>query len=124
LKGGSKADYLTDRLEDEAERFIEANQDRPFFLYLPNFAVHIPLQAKREMIEHYQAKSKPDAPHNHPVYAAMVQSMDEAVGRLTRKLDQLNIADRTVIFFTADNGGVRFAGKMNNPGPSKAPPRG
>lgn len=63
LKGGSKDEYLTDRLTDEAEKFLEANtmganHDRPFFLYLPEFAVHLPLQAKPGAIENFKAKRR------------------------------------------------------------------
>ena len=123
LKGGTKDDYLTERLTDEAEKFIEANRDRPFFLYLPEFAVHLPLQARQKIVEKYAAKADPKNPQHEPVYAAMVESVDQAVGRLTRKLEALGIAGRTVIVFTADNGGVRFEGKSKNPVTSNLPLR-
>ena len=103
---GRPGEYLTDRLNAEALSFIEANKDRPFFLYLSHYAVHTFIQAKEELIEKYRRKLNPKDPHHHPVYAAMIESVDEGVGRLTRKLDELGIADRTVILFTSDNGGV------------------
>jgi len=97
--------YLADFLTDCALRFVEKNKDRPFLLYLPHFAVHVPLQAKPELIEKY--KNKPGvAGHNNPVYAAMIASVDESVGRILAKLDELKLADRTVVIFTSDNGGV------------------
>jgi arylsulfatase A-like enzyme len=111
--GGREDDYLTDRLTDEAERFIEKNKDRPFFLYLAHYAVHTSIgnrfQAKPKSIAKYQAKADPKAPQHNAVYAAMIESMDESVGRLLHKLDELSIADRTVVVFTSDNGGYHQA---------------
>lgn len=106
LKEGPEGEYLTDRLGDEAVRFIEKNRDRPFFMYFAHYAVHNPLQAKKEIIEHYQAKADPNAGHNNPTYAAMIHSVDETVGRILETLEKQGIADRTVIFFTGDNGGL------------------
>jgi arylsulfatase A len=108
IKGGSKDDYITEKLTDEAEKFLEANKDRPFFLYLPEFAVHTPIQAREAAIEKYRKRIKPGDPQQDPVYAAMVESVDDAVGRLTRKLEELGIADRTVILFASDNGGLIY----------------
>ncbi len=99
-------EYLTDRLTDEALHFIETNKERPFFLYLPHYAVHTPLQAKDEMIAHYKAKAKPDAGQNNATYAAMIQSVDESLGRVMAKLRELGIDDSTVVFFMSDNGGL------------------
>jgi len=93
LQGGSKDEYLTDRLSVEAEKFIEANRNRPFFLYLPEFAVHLPKQAKPEMIAHYRGKADPKNPQHDPVYGAMIASLDENVGRILAKLDALDLAD-------------------------------
>ena len=113
LKDGPPGEYLTDREADEAVRFLEANRDRPFFLYVPHYAVHTPLQAKKELIEHYQKKIKSGLRHTNATYAAMVHSMDEAVGRILKALEQLKIADRTAVFFTSDNGGLLRS--TNNP---------
>ncbi len=123
LRGGSAEDYLTDRLAGEAEKFIEQNQDRPFFLYLPHFAVHLPLQAKKALIEKYRAKARPEQAQRDPVYAAMMESMDQAVGRITRKLEEVKIAGRTVLFFTSDNGGLVYEGSRKVPVTSNAPLR-
>jgi arylsulfatase A len=103
---GRPGEYLTDRLTDEALKFIEAKKDDPFFLYLAHYAVHIPLEAKKEKIAKYEAKIRPDDPQNNAVYAAMIESIDEGVGRITAKLEELGIADRTIIFLMSDNGGV------------------
>ncbi|MDR1667762.1 MAG: sulfatase [Bacteroidales bacterium] len=103
---GKEGDYLTDRLTDEAIRFIGEKQDKPFFLYLSHFAVHTPTQSKAAKIEKYKAKPADEAHlHDHPVYAGMVESLDESVGRLLHALDSLKIADHTVVIFFSDNGG-------------------
>jgi arylsulfatase A-like enzyme len=81
LQDGPPGEYLTDRLAAEAVRFIEQNRDRPFFLYFPHYGVHTPLQAKKELIEKYQKKIKPRMRHTNATYAAMIESVDEAVGR-------------------------------------------
>jgi arylsulfatase A-like enzyme len=106
LKDGPKGEYLTDRLAEEAVRFVEANKGRPFFLYFPHYAVHTPLQAKAELVEKYRKKVKPGLRHTNPTYAAMVASMDEAVGRVTAKLAALGLSERTLVVFTSDNGGL------------------
>ena len=103
---GKDGEYLTDRTTDEALRFIEANRDRPFFVYLTHYAVHTPLQAKKNLIEKYEAKVEPGQAQNNPTYAGMIESVDESVGRVLDKLDELGIADRTVVFFMSDNGGL------------------
>ena len=105
LMDGPKGEYLTDRLTDEALAFIEANQDRPFFLYLPHYAVHTPLQAKEAMAAKYRDK-RPAGGHRNPVYAAMIESLDESVGRILAKLDALDLARKTVVIFSSDNGGL------------------
>ncbi len=97
-------DYLTDQFTEEAETFIEKNKNRPFFLYLAHHAVHTPIEAKTEIIQLYQDRT-PDGCHSDPPYAAMIHSVDESVGRIMLKLDQLNLTDRTVVFFFSDNGG-------------------
>ncbi len=104
MKEGPKGEYLTDRLADDALRFIDANKDKPFFLYLSHYAVHTPIQAKKELTEHY-AEKKPTQQKN-PKYAAMIQSVDEGVGRIMKKLDDLGLADHTAIVFMSDNGGL------------------
>ncbi|MBI3207867.1 MAG: sulfatase [Candidatus Solibacter usitatus] len=103
-------EYLTDNLTRRAEKFLEENREIPFFLYLPHFAVHTPLQAKREKTEFYQRRAGMMKAQSEAVYAAMLESLDEGVGRIVKKLEELQIADNTAIFFLSDNGGLRYEG--------------
>ncbi|GIW81744.1 MAG: aryl-sulfate sulfohydrolase [Gemmatales bacterium] len=97
--------YLADFLTDQAVRFIEKNKNETFFLYLPHFSVHSPFQAKKDRITKYE-KKKPIGGHNNPVYAGMIDSLDESVGRILNKLDELNLAKNTIVLFYSDNGGL------------------
>jgi arylsulfatase A len=106
LTDGPKGEYLTDRLGDEAARFIEEHKDRPFFLYLPHYAVHTPLQASKDDSAAYQQKIRPDMRHTNATYAAMVASMDRAVGRVLQRLAELGLDKNTLVVFTSDNGGL------------------
>jgi arylsulfatase A len=115
LEDGPEGEYLTDREAAEACRFMEEHADQPFLLYLPHYAVHTPLQGKKDVVERYQGLVKPDLRHKNATYAAMVQSVDDCVGKLTAKLDELGIADRTVVFFTSDNGGLLGHATDNSP---------
>jgi arylsulfatase A-like enzyme len=105
LKDGPAGEYLTDRLADDACSWIEANKDKPFFLYLPHFGVHTPLQAKKEVVEKYRKKMGPGGKFN-PTYAAMLESIDDAVGKVRAKLADLKLAENTIVIFTSDNGGL------------------
>ena len=100
-----KGEYLTDRLGMEAVKFITENKDHPFFLHFATYTVHKPLQGKTEYIEKYKVKPASKA-HNNPDYAAMVQSLDENVGRILTCLDELGLTQNTLVLFTSDNGGV------------------
>ena len=106
LTDGPPGEYLTDRLTDEAIAFIEANRQRPFFLYLPHYAVHTPLQARQAAIEKYKQKASHGGQGN-PIYAAMVESLDQGVGRIMKALDDLKLTGKTLVVFTSDNGGVK-----------------
>ncbi len=97
--------YLADFLTDRAVDFMRRHKDEPFFLYLPHYAVHAPHQAKEELIARFRSKPGVGG-HNDPTYAAMITSVDESVGRVMQTLDQLQLADRTVLIFSSDNGGV------------------
>lgn len=97
--------YLADFLTDRAVDFIQRHQDEPFFLYLPHFAVHGPHHAKKDGIEHFRPKSSVGG-HHDPVYAAMIASVDESVGRVRKTLDELGLAEKTLVIFSSDNGGV------------------
>ena len=119
-RGGHPGNYLTDQLTDEALRFIEANRDRPFYLNFCHYAVHAPLQGKPELIE--QAGERPAADgQGNAVYAAMLRSVDESVGRIVAKLDELHLGGRTMVVFTSDNGGAVHFGRP--PATSNSPLR-
>ncbi len=100
-KGTYLADYLTDRAVD----FLTRHKGEPFFLCLHHFAVHAPLQGKPELIEKFQPKPAAGG-HKNPTYAAMIASLDESVGRVLKALDELKLAENTLVVFTSDNGGV------------------
>jgi arylsulfatase A len=105
LAEGKDGDYLTDRLAQEAVKFIERSKDRPFFLYLAHFAVHTPIQGRADLVAKYKAKRTAGRTHTNAAYAAMVEGLDAGVGRVRAKLKELKIDDRTAILFTSDNGG-------------------
>ena len=120
LSEGRDGEYLTDRLGEEAVNFIRKNRNRPFFLYLPHFAVHTPIQGRPDLVKKYREKL--EAPfrtgqprqHKNAAYAAMVESLDSAVGAVMRTLEELQISDRTIVVFTSDNGGRITAGTTSN----------
>lgn len=111
LTGYTAQDYLTEVLTQKAEDFIrQASQSGPFFLYMAEYAVHVPLQAKQALVEKYKLKNGgKDVPD--PVYAAMVEYVDIALGQVRELLDRLRVADNTIIILTSDNGGVGFQGR-------------
>ena len=98
--------YLTDYYTDEAVKVIEANKDRPFFLYLAHWAPHTPLQALRE---DYEALSHIEL-HRERVYAAMIRSLDRGVGRVMESLKANGLDENTLVIFTSDNGGAGYIG--------------
>jgi arylsulfatase A-like enzyme len=105
LPDGPPGEYLTDRESAEAQRFIRANRQQPFFLFLAHHAVHSPIEAKKLVAAKYRTKG-PGVDERRADYAAMVESVDDAVGRIVEELESLSIRDRTIVFFTSDNGGV------------------
>lgn len=123
LEGTRSGEYLTDRLTDLAVEFIRQSTERPFFLYLPHYAVHVPVEAKAEMIPHFEAKVRADDPQNFPTYAAMLKSVDESVGRVLDTLEELKLTGNTIVVFTSDNGGVSSREWRNRPVTSNLPLR-
>ena len=105
LEKGREGEYLTDRLTDEAIRFVRKNASRPFFLQLAYYTVHTPIEPRPELVERFVGKP-PSGGQASPEFAAMVASLDENVGRLLDELERLGLEDRTVVVFTSDNGGV------------------
>ncbi|MEM9939402.1 MAG: sulfatase [Pseudomonadota bacterium] len=98
--------YLTDWWTDESLDVIEANRNRPFFLYLAHWAPHTPLQATKE---DYEAVGDIE-PHRHRVYAAMIRAVDRSVGRVLDKLETEGLADNTIVVLSSDNGGAGYLG--------------
>jgi len=108
LSDGPKGEYLTDRLGAEAVRFIENHKEQRFFLYLPFFSVHTPIQGKPELVKKYADRHDVD-----PEYAAMVESLDQNVGRVMDALNRLGLVEDTIVVFTSDNGGIRKFSKQD-----------
>jgi arylsulfatase A-like enzyme len=99
--------YLTDVLFDEGMQFIEQHLDEPFFLYLPTHAVHAPFEPKPELVEKYREKARRLGLNNaDPAHAAMIEAVDQNVGRLLNLLERCQLADNTLVIFTSDNGGT------------------
>ncbi len=103
LKDGPDGEYLTDRLTDEAIGWLEQTRDRPFFLYLSHFAVHTPIKGKPKLVAKHRARLEKG---QNAAYAAMIESVDESVGRISAALDRLDLTANTVVVFFSDNGGL------------------
>ena len=101
--GGKKGDFLTDVLTEEAVTFIEEEQ-KPFMLYMSYYGVHTPFQAKEDKIKKYAQKT-PHFPKHRHIYAGMVESIDDSVGRVIAALKKKGVYEETLIIFTSDNGG-------------------
>jgi arylsulfatase A-like enzyme len=126
-KGPGDDPHFSTMCSTKAVEFLDEAKGGPFFLYLPLHSPHVPLKTRPELLEKYKAKAaalppsteprevvagagfKARAVQDHAVYAGMIQEMDEAVDRVLKKLDELKLADRTVVVFTADNGGLSTA---------------
>jgi len=102
---GPEGEHIADRLAREAINFITAHQDEPFFLNLCQYSVHGPWEAKGDYIEHFAQKKDPTGRHTNPVMAAMLKSMDDSLGQVLKALDELGLADNTIVVFFSDNGG-------------------
>lgn len=107
----TKDDFVIERLADRAVGFIEKHREKPFFFYLPFYAVHTPIMARESKIAPFKNKP-PVGGQQDPVYAGLVAHMDEAVGRVHAKLKELGLMENTLILFISDNGGLM--GKTDN----------
>ena len=116
--------HIEDRMAKEAVAFMEQHKDRPFFLNYWMFSVHAPFDAKRDLIEKYKPLIDPGNPQRSPTYAAMIESMDDAVGTLLDTLDRLQLTDNTIIVFSSDNGGNMYNEIDGTTPTSNAPLRG
>jgi arylsulfatase A-like enzyme len=105
FEDGPPGEYLTDRFTDEACRFIEANREKPFLLHLWHAGVHGPWGHKEELTKGYAERKDPRGKQGNPIMASMLRSIDDSLGRLLDKLDELKLADNTIVIFYSDNGG-------------------
>ncbi len=105
LDDGMPGEYLTDRLTNEAISFLERNHRSKFFLYLPFFSIHTPLMGRKDLLKKNQEK-KFHPRQSNPDYAAMVECVDENIGRILKKMNDLGLDENTLIIFTSDNGGI------------------
>ena len=128
LKSKKKDEYLTERLTEESSRFLEKrDSDKPFLIYLSYYNIHTPIQAYRKHIDHYHKKAEKFSGttptkkehsgqtrmrQDNPALASMVSAVDDSVGTLLAKLDELGLSENTVIIFFSDNGGLSTKPKM------------
>jgi arylsulfatase A len=133
MDDGKKGDYLTDALTSKAIEFVKGHAEKPFFLNLWYYTVHTPIEPRKDKLEKYSAKAKslgfdqsiPEAIQEHqslsksrqdnPSYAAMVESLDENVGRLMAELERLGLKEKTIVIFFSDNGGLSTGNGPNMP---------
>lgn len=106
IENKEKGEYLTDRLAQEAVQIISEKRDKPLFLSFTTYTVHTPIQGRKDLVEQF-GKKEANNLHNHPEYAAMVHSLDQAVGRIVSALREQKMLENTLIVFTSDNGGHR-----------------
>ncbi|EMI28730.1 N-acetylgalactosamine 6-sulfate sulfatase (GALNS) [Rhodopirellula europaea SH398] len=132
LEDNTVGEHLPDRLAREASKFIEQHKDEPFLTYLSFYSVHTPLMAPPALVKKYKAKTErlgltdkeafgeeeklwgkaewEGRPvrhlQNHATYAAMVEAMDQAVGRVLKQIDDLGLTEETIVILTSDNGGL------------------
>lgn len=100
-------EYLSDRLTDEVLKFMEQNRKQPFFVYLPDHAVHAPFNPKPDLLKKYERKAAGgNDRRSDPAYAATIEAVDQNVGRIVETLAKLKLSEETVIVFTSDNGGT------------------
>lgn len=92
--------------------FLQRNKDKPFFLYVAHNTIHTPIMGKKRLVEKYRKKKDSGLPENNPVLGAMIEELDNSVGRLLEKLDELKIADKTMVIFFSDNGGLERSAKQ------------
>lgn len=105
IPDGPEGEYMTDRLTDEAIAFLRQQEERPFFLFLSHFAVHAPHEAKPDLVERYESR-KPGEHHDNATYAAMIESIDQSLGRILEELERSDRTDNTLVIVTSDNGGL------------------
>ena len=113
LPDGPPGEYLTDRLTKEAIRYLCQDHPLPFFLYLPYFAIHTPLQGRPELVNHYRDKPPVDGQGTNADYAALVTRLDWNIGRLLQVIDSLALRANTLVIFSSDNGGISYLSRQH-----------
>ena len=112
---GAPGEHIEDTLSQHVVDFIHQNKDHPFFASYWQFSVHAPYDAKDELVAKYRKLVDLKNPQRNPVYAAMVESLDDGVGRVVAALEQDGLMDKTIIIFFSDNGGVSWGGSIATP---------
>jgi arylsulfatase A len=97
---------LSELLTDFGEEFIEKNKDKPFFLFIAHYDVHVQLDADKNLIEKYLNKERNDNYPGNAIYAAMIEHLDKSIGRVVGKLKKTGLVKNTVVIFFSDNGGL------------------
>lgn len=105
INDGPKGEHISDRLAEEAIKYITKHKDEPFFLNLCQYSVHGPWEAKEEDIKYFAKKNDPKGLHSNPVMGAMLKSMDDSLGKVMKALDDLDLTKNTIVIFYSDNGG-------------------
>lgn len=108
-------EHIEDRMSEEAAKYIKAHKDGPFFVNYWAYSVHSPWNARQDYIDYFKSKVDPKNPQHNALYAAMVRSLDDGVGRLLKAVDEAGVADNTIIVFFSDNGGWAFPPKATDP---------
>jgi len=111
-QNSEKDAHNVELITEKSLGFLERNKDKSFFLYVAHNTIHAPLMGKKNLIEKYKAKSGSDLPENNPVVGAMLEELDVSVSKLLKKLDELKIADKTIVIFFSDNGGLERVSKQ------------
>lgn len=104
--------HNVDAITEKSLDFLDRHKNDPFFLYVTHNTIHTPVLGKKKLVEKYKNKSGSDLPQNSPVLGAMIEELDDSVGRLLKKLDDLKIADKTLVVFFGDNGGLEREAKQ------------
>jgi arylsulfatase A len=126
----AEGEYITDRITSEACKYIRGRQgkDQPFFLYLTHVAPHIPLQAKPELVAKFEEKKRAMGegigPQSNAIYAAVLASLDEGIGKVLDTLQETGLDENTIVVFVSDNGGLNVVEGANTPATDNAPLRG
>lgn len=112
---GKPGEHIEDRMSEEAAKYILSHKDKPFFVNYWAWSVHSPWNARHDYIDYFKPKADPKNPQHNPLYAAMVRSLDDGVGRLLKAVDDAGVADNTIIVFFSDNGGWAYPPKVTDP---------